>query len=69
MSLCWDESETYDVTGQLEKRILDSCEPIESTPQAAERMEPGNGAFHEPTENAQTAAVLGVAGGEFRLDA
>jgi hypothetical protein len=30
------ESQTDDVTGQLEKSLLDFCEPIQSAPQAAE---------------------------------
>src|SRR5438270_13966289 len=64
MTLGYHESQTDDVTGQLEKSILDFREPIQTAPQAAERMQPGNGSLHEPAEYTKTAAVLRVAGGQ-----
>jgi hypothetical protein len=49
----------------LEKSALDFRESIQSAPQSAERMEPGNRSFHKPTEDAKPAAVFRVARGLF----
>jgi hypothetical protein len=61
MKLCCYEPHTDDVTGQLEKSLLDLREPIQPTPQPAESMQPGYGPLHEPTEHTQATAMLRVA--------
>ena len=61
MRLWSHESQTDHGTRQSEERLLDFCESIQATPQAAERMQPGNGPLHEPAELPQAAAVFGVA--------
>jgi hypothetical protein len=68
MKLGLHEAQTNDVTGQLEKRILNLGEPIQAPPQAAEGMQPGNGSLHEPAKNAKAAPVLRLTRGQHRLD-
>src|SRR6266850_4816159 len=68
MSLGFRKPHTDHVTGQLEECLLDFCEPVQATPQAAKRMEPGDGALHEPTEYAQTTTMLRIASGQHWMD-
>src|ERR1700758_4842020 len=68
MTLGFHKPQTNHVTSQLEKRVLNLREPIQAAPQAAKRMQPGNGSLHEPAENTKTAPVLRVTRGQHRLD-
>src|SRR6185369_13632899 len=52
-----------------EKSILDFREPIQSSPQTTERMQPRVGSLHEPTIDAKSTAMLGASGSQFWLDA
>src|SRR4051794_37841147 len=65
----WDqEPQTDQGTGQPEERLLKLGVAIQTTPQSAEGMQPGDGPLHEPTEHAQSTAVLGIPCGQDRGD-
>src|SRR5262249_50292159 len=58
MTLRSQKSQTDDGKAQTEEGLLDLREPVQTTPPTPKGMPPGNGPFHEPAIDAQTAAMF-----------
>ena len=69
MRLLFEEPHADERTGQCEEGALELGESVEAATQSSEIVQEGVGSLDDPARFAHAAAVVGVAGGEFRYDA